>query len=79
MKKGKFGILENKDLRVKNRISLNVKVNQMINESEMKTKNEKKEMEFVCKANMALHLKWGTRPNVVLEEHIGAFGKKKRF
>ena len=33
-------------------------------------------MEFVCKPNMALHLKRGIRPNVVLKEHICAFGQK---
>ena len=33
-------------------------------------------MEFVCKPNMALHLNREIRPNVVLEEHICAFGQK---
>ena len=51
----------------------------MINESEMKTKKEKKkrEMKFVCKRKMNLHLNREIRPNVVLEEHICAFGQKR--
>ena len=36
-------------------------------------------MKFVCKPNMALHLNREIRPNVVLEEHICAFGKKNVF